>query len=250
MGRPYKLKRLVNFGLRARDGEIGELEEILFDDRRWTVRYFVVRTGGWLWGRKVLIVPAVVTGFDEAAARLDVDLSREQIENSPPLESHLPVSRHYEHQYYQYYGWQPYWLGDPIFSPPTGPAPAPQQPPTEPEHPHLRSSAEVKGYRLSARDGEIGHVEDFVVQWPEWSVRYLEVDTRNWLPGKHVLIAPDWIGRVDWARREVTVHLPREAIQTAPAYDASQVIGDDYQVALSKHYRRQFDRDRAPSRDP
>lgn len=236
-----KLRSLVGHRLRARDGEVGSLAEVFFDDLRWVVRYFVVKTGGWLTGRRVLIVPTVVRGVDDEAHMLDVDLTREQIEHCPPVATDLPVSRHYEEQYFRYYGWEPYWIGDPMLAP-IAPAPVPRgQVPEEPEHPHLRSSHEVTGYRLRARDGEVGHVEDFILEPGGWAIRYLEVDTRNWLPGKHVLVAPTWLGQIDWAGREVSVQLEREAVKSAPPYDPSRVISRDYQVALYKHYGTSFE---------
>lgn len=244
MRKPHRLSDLKGYSLSARDGEIGKLEQVYFDDRRWVVRYFLVHTGGWLAGRTVLIVPGMITGMDEEEKTLDVDLTLEQVKNCPPMDTKTPVSRHYEQQYYSYYGWQPYWIDDPLsgtttFIPPAGGVDMPE----DPAHPHLRSSDEVTGYGIHTRDGMIGHVEGFILEEPDWSVRYLEVDTRNWLPGKHVLIAPAWIEKVDWARQEVVVKLKQETIRTAPPYDSDKVISRDYQVALYGHYGMQYHED-------
>ena len=100
----------------------------------------------------------------------------------------------------------------------------------------LRSAREVAGYRIGAIDDEMGHVEDFIVEDQSWAVRYMEIDTRNWLPGKKVLIAPAWIAKVNWVQRSVQVSLPRAAIESAPAYDASKLISREYEVELFKHY--------------
>ncbi len=243
MRQPYKLRDLKGYNLSARDGEIGKLEEIYFDDTHWVVRYFIVRTGNWLLGRRVLIVPTVINGIDDVAKTLSVDLTCEQVENCPLVNTARPVSRHYEQEYYHYYGWEPYWSGDPMF----GPAPYLLQPAEEaskePEHPHLHSSDEVNSYSIHARDGDIGHVEDFILVDLGGVIRYLEVDTRNWLPGKHVLIAPTWIQQVDWLKAEVMVDLTREAIETAPSYDPDKVISREYQLALFEHYGRKFEED-------
>ena len=237
-----KLGDLSGYGLRARDGDIGKLKQVYFDDRHWVVRYFVVQTGSWLLGRQVLIIPAAVTGVDEDEGQLDVSLTREQIRHSPPVESELPVSRHYEYEYYRYFGWEPYWNDDPVPGSPPSPA-ATTQAEAGPENPYLRSSAEVTGYSLRAPDGDIGQVEDFILEEPGWAIPYLEVDTRNWLPGKHVLLAPAWIEAIDWANQDVAVALTRDAIRTAPAYDPSRVIGRDYEVELYKHYGKMFEKD-------
>lgn len=238
MRQPRKLSDLAGYKLKAWDGDIGRLEEIFFDDRRWVVRYFVVRTGSWLLGRKVLIVPSVVTAVDDEQECLEVDLTREQIENAPPIDTALPVSLHYEREYYRYYGWEPYWTGDPLFGPsvPDMPPLAEGEEPAAPEDPHLRSSDEVNGYNLRARDGEIGHVDDFILEEPDWSVRYLLVDTGRWLMHNYTLIAPAWIREVDWSTSEVVIDLARDAIETAPPYDPDKVVSREYQVALYAHY--------------
>ena len=61
---------------------------------------------------------------------------------------------------------------------------------------HLRSANKVTGYRIGATDGDIGHVEDFIIDDETWEIRYMVVDTQNWWPGKKVLVAPQWIGRM------------------------------------------------------
>ncbi|MFZ0257739.1 MAG: PRC-barrel domain-containing protein [Gammaproteobacteria bacterium] len=234
----HKLKSLLDYRLQARDGEIGDLREAYFDDHVWTVRYLVVRTGGWLVGREVLIALRSVTGLNEEARTLIIDLTREQIKGSPPVTTQKPVSRHYEQAFYQYYDWIPYWYGEPFLAPGMPPAPAELHKGgvEAPENPHLRSSHEVRGYHLHASNGEFGHVADFIVDRQDWRVRYLEIDTRNWWPGKHVLVAPTWIQQVSWGSKEISVNLTREAIESAPAYNSSKPITSDYEIELYKHY--------------
>ena len=58
---------------------------------------------------------------------------------------------------------------------------------------------------MEATDGEIGHVEGFVIDNEAWAIRYIEVATRNWLPGKKVLVSPAWIERVSWPESKVYV---------------------------------------------
>jgi len=239
-----KLADLSGYHLYASDGEIGELKQVYFDDQHWVVRYCVVHTGSWLLGQDVLIVPAVITAVDEENKRLEVSLTREQIKNCPPVDTALPVSRHYEQEYYRYYNWEPYWIGDPLAGAASyNPPPKTGEELKDLEHPHLRSSDEVKGYHIQAQDGEIGHVVDFFLEEPEWTVRYLEIDTNNWLPGKKVSISPAWIQQVDWASEEVTVDLTRNAIQTAPDYDPITITSRDYQLKLYKHYGMKFDQE-------
>jgi hypothetical protein len=230
-----RLRDLKHYALLARDGEIGRIERGYFDDEQWVVRYFVVHTGGWLLGRDVLIAPRSVAGVDEKNQRIALDLSREQVENAPPIDRARPVSRHYEAEYHRHYGWPPYWETS-AFGMPIPPVEPPAGSVSEPADPHLRDSGEVVGYHLQARDGELGHVHDLVLDDQDWAVRYFVVDTRNWWPGKKVLVAPIWVDQVSWADRAIFVELGRELIRTAPAYDPNQIIGHDDEVRLYAHY--------------
>jgi uncharacterized protein YrrD len=210
-----RIHEVTDLALHAIDGEIGSIQEVYFDDRSWAVRYLIVKTG-WLLGRLVLVAPVAVRGIDDASHTMRIDLTKEQIEHSPPIDAAKPISREYEIAYYRHFRWAPYWGSGPT--------------------PHLRSSQEVTGYDIDAKDGAIGHVEDLIVDDEDWAVRYLEVDTRNWLPGKKVLIHTSHIDHISFADRSVTVALPRQVIASAPPYTSSETITPDYEVQLFKHY--------------
>ena len=159
------IKQLYGDKLGASDGEIGHVKDFYFDDQNWAVRYLVADTGSWLPGRQVLISPHAFGSLDQAGKVLRVNLTRKQIEDSPSIESHKPVSRQYEEEYYRYYGWPYYWQGGglwgmsgfPILELP--PKPLPGEPATasgpQPERAdaHLRSTQAVNGYHLQASDG-------------------------------------------------------------------------------------------------
>jgi hypothetical protein len=234
-----KLDDLTGFPLSARGGEIGTLREVYFDSEHWVVRYFVVGTGSWLRRRPVLIAPRAVRGVSDSGRSLEVELSREQVEGSPPTDLEVIVSRHYEELYHRHYGWEPYWT-DPSGKGSLTPEPPRAWPEQEVSgelpNPNLRSSDEVGGYHIHAKDGSIGHVEDLLIDDAQWRVRYLEVDTRNWWPGRKVLIAPAWIEGMSRAKREFLVKVTREAVRSAPEYDPSRPIGPDGEIQLFEHY--------------
>jgi hypothetical protein len=96
----------------------------------------------------------------------------------------------------------------------------------------------VSGYHIQAADGEIGHVEDFIIDDETWTIRYLRINTLNWWPGKKVLISPLWIQRVSWAESKVFVNLSREAIKKSPEYTEDFLLTRDYETALHQHYSR------------
>lgn len=230
--------------LNGDDGELGTVQEFYCDDQTWAVRYVIVRTGGWLLGRDVLIPPLVIERIDDRDASMRINLKKEQIERAPLIDEARPISRQYEEAYFGYFGWAPYWQpGQTVLG---SPFPYPEIPAMRvdkslvlesPEHSHLRSSAEVTGYQVHATDGKIGRVDDLVFDDQDWIVRYVEVDTRNWLPGKIILVPTGRITRIDWPTRSVSLSLTREAIQSAPPHDPSQQITPDYEGQLSRHYR-------------
>ena len=212
------------------------------------LRYLVVDTGGWLSGRQVLISPLAVRETDWGAGRVSLDWTRAQIERAPSIDTDKPVSRQHEAAYFDYYGWPYYWPGPyawGMFPVPAALAVAPRvggDRPSEQEEqegdPHLRRSKEVIGYHIQARDDDIGHVEDFIIDDESWQIRYMVVDTSNWWFGKKVLIAPQWIDQVSWPERKVLVGLPKAQIEHAPEWDGVSPIGRDYEERLHDAYGR------------
>jgi hypothetical protein len=97
----------------------------------------------------------------------------------------------------------------------------------------------MSGCHIQAEDAAFGHVEDFVIDDEAWMIRYLIVDTRNWWPGKRVLVSPQWVERVNWTDSKIFVALPRETIKQAPEYTADAVITREYEAALYRHYKRE-----------
>jgi hypothetical protein len=232
----------------ARDGDIGKVREFLFDDLIWTVRYLVVDTGNWLIDQLVLVSPKSLNQPNWDSQTLPVNLSKEQVENSPPISEDEPVSRQKESELHSYYGWPPYWRMIPGM---TGPTAVPTVPPVvqeglekegseegESDDSHLRSTREVIGYHIQATDGDIGHVSDFILDDEIWQIRYLVVDTGNWLPGRRVLISPAWIDDVSWREKSVVVNLSQESIKHSPEYNPAEPVNREYEVRLYDFYGR------------
>jgi hypothetical protein len=239
----FKTKTLESYKLHAEDGEIGSASDFYFDDQHWTIRYLVADTSGWITGRQVLISPYALESVHKDTHQIGVNLTKAQIEGSPSLDTHKPVSRQFEVAYSGYYGWPTYWGGPSTWGayptaahdPSLGGMPAPSH--RKEGDAHLRSTLAVTGYHIHATDGEIGHVEDFIVDDKTWTIRYLVVKTRNWWPGKKVLVSPQWIERVSWDEQQVFVKLTREAIQASPEYSEETAVSEDYESKLFGHYR-------------
>lgn len=240
---------LIGHKIHAADGELGKVDEFLFDDRTWEIRYMVVNTGNWLSGRKVLISPAALKAPVWKSKTFPVALTREQVRNSPDIDTDKTVTRLHELELHKYYAWPLYW-GDNLYAGTlsggmifpkimeqedrTG-KPETAEPP---EESHLQSTREVAGYSLHAADGPIGHVEDYIVDDQKWAIRYLVAGTGAWLPGRKVLISPHWLEKVEWETSEVFLDLTRLAVEASPEFDPAVPVSEDYESELYDHYGR------------
>jgi len=239
-----RAKTLNSYKLSGFDGEIGKVKEFYFDDRHWAIRYLVADTGNWLASKRVLISPYALVKIITEAKDITVDLTKKQIENSPSLDNDKPVSRQFEEDFYGYYGYPKYWIGPCMWGGYVYPEHdhkkwLKQIQTEEAWDPHLRSSHDLIGHHIHAPDGEIGHVEDLIIDDESWAIRYLIVGTRNWWPGKKVLLSPQWIERVSWSESKVFVNLSRETIKASPEYTEDFRLTRDYETGLHQHYNRE-----------
>ena len=247
------LKQVKDLKIHATDGAIGSVDYFLFDDEGWTIRYLVINTGNWLTGRQVLLSPKSVNRIDWIVGDLFLSLTKERVERSPEIDFLRPISRQHEISFMNYYDYPFYWgstdeseltqtsnLGRPesavrVATASTQAGNISEQ--TEvPTDSHLRSTQTVSSYPIAATDGDLGHVDDFIVDDEIWAIRYMVIATRNWWPGKKVIVAPEWIESVDWRDSKVHVALTREAIQGSPEFTESTLISREYENQLYRYY--------------
>jgi hypothetical protein len=268
-------KDLDGLAIRAVDGNVGHLTDLYFDDIAWTVRYLVVDTGTWLSSRKVLVSPIAVDVAGWTDHALSVGITQAQVKNSPDVDVSLPVSRQNEMRFLSYYGYPSYWNGAGLWGDGAMPssmitgmgyggADAEYRLRAQGEHgkgpiellrpeegdAHVRSCMEVTGYHIEATDGEIGHVDGFLVDDETFAIRYIVVNTSNWWMGHKVLISPQWIQEVRWADEIVAVALTRDIIKDSPPYDSSRPLDRATETGLYEHYGRATYWDAATSGRP
>ncbi|MEO8526688.1 MAG: PRC-barrel domain-containing protein [Caldimonas sp.] len=252
---------LYGFSVGASDGPIGEIRDCYFDDQSWTIRFFVVETGPWLGGRKVLISPIAVHGLHWADKALSASMTREKVKRSPDVDTSKPVSRQHEVEQFGYYGYPYYWGEGQLWG--GGPRPGtslagygnvalPSGPKATTDFvaaqvklhrnrgddPHLRSCRAIERYHIHASDGAIGHVESLLVDDAAWAIRYLVVNTSDWWLGHQMLVAPPWITDISWLDATVSVDLTRQAVKNAPTYDAKALPNQEQERDLFEHYDR------------
>jgi len=247
---------LIGYSIQATDGTLGHVKDVYFDDERWVVRYLVVETGGWLESRKVLISPISLGKPDWAARVLPASITKEQVKNSPDIDTDQPVSRQHERQHLAYFGYPYYWGGGGLWGGAGYPGEmlisgnyadylegradqdrADAEAERTADH-HLRSCNAVMDYRIQATDGDIGTMQGLLVDEQTWAVRYMVVQTGSWWHGHQVLVAPQWIQEVLWPDQRIAVSLTQGAVRDAPQYSSSVSPSRDQEISLHRHHGR------------
>ena len=239
------IKEIIGYSINAKDGQIGKVRNFYFDDEHWTVRYLIGDMGSWLSGKKVLISPAGFYGKPDWRNKTFSVIFRdkEQVKECPQIDTEKPVSRQKELEYIHYFGWPPYWeTGMPPAVNPIAPHPEKVPGQSEENNTHLRSTNEVVGYYIHAKDGEIGHVDDFIIDDEKWDIRFIVVATRNILPGKKVLVPVLWIQKVSWKDSQVYIGLTKANIEKSPLYDPGMPVNRQEEVKLYDFYGRPHQR--------
>jgi hypothetical protein len=233
------IKELYGYKLAASDGDLGRVKDFYFDDKTWVIRYLVADTGSWLTGRLVLLSPHAFGELAPFGKTLHIKLRKKQIEDSPSIEMHKPVSRQYEIEYYQYYGWPAYWNGGamwgmggyPVILPPSKDEMAAHLL-HRPDDKHLRSSSAVTGYEIHAADGVIGQVTGFLADERSWEIRDVVVEAGHWYAGKEILIPTAKVERISYEHSSVFVNLTKADIQRTAEFDVAKAGPEDPHAEL------------------
>ena len=246
------IDELSGYPVIARDGKIGKVSHFFFDDRnrQWTVRYLIVAVGNFLMRKEVLVSPE--SFLQPTPVEFPVNLTKKQIENSPDIDTAKPVSRQMEEALHDHYGWPTYWtapayMGHVPVHTPLSPSPTKgngdplreKSVTDELKDPNLRSTKEVIGYHLHALDGDIGHVRDMIVDDEAWVIRYLVINTKNWLPGKDVILPPSWAEKISWKESTVHINITKKVVKECPEFDPAAPVNRVYEENLYDYYGRQ-----------
>lgn len=202
------LNSLLGSVIRAVDGDLGHVHDFLFDDRGWTIRYIVVEAGNWISSQQVLVSPTAAGKPDWDKRVVPVNLTMDQVRKSPDVDTATPVSRQEEIAMSQYYGWPAYWSMDP----PLVPVVVPGHVIPADGDPHLRSMREVITYQVQAVDGELGNMDDLIMEDSTWYIRYLVANTGSWLSGQKLLVSTRWVGSILWSQRQILLAHSREEL--------------------------------------
>jgi hypothetical protein len=253
------IKDLEDFTVTAADGPMGRAKDFYFDDSAWVIRYLVLQTGGWLTRRRVMISPISIGTPDWGQKVLSVTITKDQVMKSPDIDADGPMSPQHETDYHAHYGYPYYWRGGSLWGQSTNPSghipgyegfgsdeatrsaahnayAIREEARRRDDGTHLRSCKAFTGYHVHATDGEIGHIDGFLVDDQTWSIAYLVIKTSNWWLGHKVLIAPRWIQEVRWFDSMVSVNVTRQQVRDSPPYDWAAPLERHQEMKLYKHY--------------
>ena len=207
------LQQFYGKKLGAVDGHIGHVKDFYFDDQTWAIRYLIADTGSWLPARQVLLPSHAfeARAFERSEAAdndtLHVNLTRRQIEQSPSIDLHRPISRQYEEAYHRYHRWPFYWTiggGDDHL---TTESLEQETLPRQEGDPHLRSTQAVTGYCVRATDGTVGSVGGFMIQGRDWTIRELTVKANHEYADGEISLLPENIDRISYEEAVVFLNL-------------------------------------------
>jgi uncharacterized protein YrrD len=214
--------KLTDCVIEGKDGIIGTVADLYFDDQTGKIHYLAANTGNWLEGRHVLIAQESLLDPKWEISSFPAVVNKAEVERAPTFEINQPLVWQKEREICTHYRWNTYF------------------PISERElaifRGTLASANGLKDFSLQALDGELGKIVNYIIDDRTWIVRYLVVDTAKWLTGRKVLLSLAWIQSIDWPNQLVVVDLTQAQIENAPEYDPTIPIERMYEIELYKHY--------------
>lgn len=240
------LSDVESYKVVASDGDVGSVVGFLLDDERWTVRYLVVETGGFVGGRRLLVSPIGFRKRPNPHGRFHLGMTIDKVQKSPSIDLTQPISRKQEREFNDYNRYPPYWGLKGLWGAGAHPSALVMRQGSSETlgdtnaamECRLRSDKDLRGLEVQGRDGEIGRISDFIIDAETWEVRYWVVATGSWWPEHRVLIAPQWATLTSATEQSLHVDISRESFMTGPAWNPAVPIGREYETRLYGHYAR------------
>ena len=245
------VRAMLGYSVRATDDALGKVDDLLINDETWRLRYLVVDTRRWLPSRQVLLAPASLGSPDHTEHEVPVNLTKQQVQDSPPVEADKPVSRQQEEALAMHYDWPADWAapslsaGGPIVGaeakrrtdvPASAMEGSLEERVAQESDTHLRSAKELSGYEVVGRDGKVGKVDDFLIDDKDWVLRYFVIDTGGLFSHNRVLLPTDAATSINWKDKSVHFDLTGKQIEESPGYDPSVPLNRGYEERLYSHF--------------
>jgi len=223
------------------DGEIGRIEDLCFREDEWTVRYVVVAMEDL--AREALLLSAYLGPFQRDTHTVPADIRREQVQNTPALDRTQALTQQDEQELHELYGWPVYWWeqeheitpiddlwGESAEEPPVAAEPEPEE-----EGPQLQFVSDLlEIYGVQSDDGEVGILQDVIVEDETWAITYLVVNLQP--AGHRVLLATEYVQTVDLGARRIYLAVTKDAIVNSPIVSSEQPLTPELEQSLREYY--------------
>lgn len=221
---------IQGFSIHAKDGDIGELKTLHFDDRTWKIRYLVVRLGGFWDAKDVLILPAEAHEVSCKEKHIEIGLTKEQVKKAQPYSSDLPVS--IQEEIIDAKNFETLYLADPwsgAFLPMWFPDLSHQDKLlTEIGDIHLREGEITDDFSVLDKDGnKAGKIKDFVIDDESWEIKFIIVDTNGIFPYGDVLVSAYHVSSFKTSNKELSIDLSKEQLENCPKYDSHSPVNKE-----------------------
>ncbi len=219
------VRELYGEKIGALDGDLGHIKDFYFDEKDWAIRYLVVDADSWLPGRHVLISRHALKSLNQSGGALRLNLTRKQIEDSPLIELHKPLSRQSEEDYCRYYGWPCHWQGEgspgkngfliselaakPL---PNMPVAANGSRATDDDL-HMRATRAADSSGRDRIDWKISDACDYMIDPQSWAIRQVVIKTGRRLSCQEIGIPTDKVEQIAWDKSTMLVSLMKAAIE-------------------------------------
>jgi len=224
--------------IQALDGDIGKCKDVYFDERNWEVRYFVVELGSWFSGTDVLVPPEAVSPFDGVSMK--VELTKEELRGCPDTDSAMPVSlqrQNHERSLYSLAcsaatgmnGWllvvpPVSEISDDIAS----------------DDPHLVSCRDICSYDLVASDGDVGAIQDVLIDDCSWNIRFVVASTGISGPAER-LYGLHLIDSIEWPSSVIRIAVNCDRAFTEPCFDRTKHLDISYEILVNDIYDTEYE---------
>jgi hypothetical protein len=99
-----RISVVMKYYVQAGEGDVGQVQGFLVDEKSWAIRYLIINTSNWWVGRQVIIAPEWIDDVDWPGCTIYVDLTRRAIKNSPRYDSTAPFDSEREGAVRTHYG--------------------------------------------------------------------------------------------------------------------------------------------------
>lgn len=224
-----KATEWLGIGLIAKDGTAGQVEDLYFEDKQWTLQYLLVDCEPWRVRRKMLFPVRLMDTLDWEARKIHLKMTLDQIKAASEVDFSTTLPWQLEKDLYEFFRWPSYWQTSVFHAPAYAKMSPPRNAPVPSDlRPQLHSLREVTGYQVETRDGDIGHLADFMLQEDPknktWQIAHFALNLKKaYQEDRQVLLAPHWLKEINAHTSTILLDLHHSDIRSSTDFDFEEL---------------------------